>query len=84
MIDQKKLPRALKAIQGIIIQARFMTQQNEDSQRIAALLDSAEYLPGLLIDKDDKTSEFSEFLAGIGEQFPNCRYIIDEFSQSHE
>ncbi len=83
MITQKKLSKALKAIQGIIIQARSMAEHTEDSKKIAMLLDLAEYLPGLLLDQDDKTDEFSEFLAGVGHKFPNCQYIIDEFNSSN-
>jgi len=81
MIDPKKLSAAIRAIQDIIIQARLMAYQQESFEKLAVLLDHAEYLPGLMLEEDDRTQNFADYLAQIGRQFPKCQYAVERFHE---
>lgn len=69
MVAPEKINSALKAIQHLVILARKMAYDKEDHARIAALLDGTEYLPGLMLEEEDRTEAFREYLAGIADQF---------------
>ena len=80
MIRAEKYQQALVALHTVIIQARFMSYQAEDSAKIAALLDDAEYLVQLITKVEDCTETYAAVLKGISERFP-CRHIFTEFSR---
>lgn len=81
MIAHNKQTQAIRAIQDIIIQARFMAYQKESFEKLAQLLDDAEYLPGLMLEEEDKTQVFADYLAHIGKRFPNCQYAVERFEE---
>lgn len=80
MIDSKKINNALSALQGLIIHGRKMAYDGEDLVRIAALLDYAEYLPSLILSKEDETDRYREVLATAAERF-QCGFILERFDE---
>ncbi len=81
MIDPQKQRKAFRAIQGILIAGRSMAHRGDPHARIAALLDHGEYLPGLVLEAEDRTSTFDEYLAGIAQDFPETQWVLDEYRQ---
>jgi len=71
--------KAIKAIQNVLIEGRAMAYRGNPHAQIAKLLDHAEFLPGLILEPDDETSTFGEYLAGIVQEFPETRWILDEY-----
>lgn len=81
MIRPEKIDNALYAVQLILVRARFMAQQEEPPKDLAKLLDYAEMLPRLTAVKEDMTEKYREYLQGIVESFPVCRYILEKFDE---
>ena len=81
MIRAEKHTRALRALQQVIIRARFLAYTKEDHSKIADLLDWAEYLPQLVIAPEDCTEAYAATLKDISEGHPYCLGIFLEFSR---
>lgn len=81
MIRAEKHTQALRALQQVIIRARFLAYTKEDHWKIADLLDWAEYLPQLVIAPEDLTESYAAVLKGISERHPYCYGIFLEFSR---
>jgi hypothetical protein len=79
MIDPQKHAKAFRAIQGILIVARSMARHGGENDRLVDLLDHGEYLPGLVLDPEDQTSVFDEYLGGIARDIPETKWILDEY-----
>jgi hypothetical protein len=79
MIAQDRNTAALKVIQKLIIHTRKMAYEREKHEKIAALLDDIEYLPGLLIDTNDQTTAFRNYISDITKQYklPGILDIFD-------
>ncbi len=60
MIETSKEKWAFKAIQSVLIHVRNMAHEGKSHSLIAEILDTAEYLTGLLYFEDDCTSEFCQ------------------------
>ena len=84
MIRAEKYTQALTALQQIIIRARFLAYKEEEHSKIAELLDGAEYLPQLILAKEDCTESYAAALKEISEAHPYCRSIFLEFSREPE
>ncbi len=69
MIDATRSRSAILAIQALIGSARFMANDKMPYEKIAELLDVADYLTGLIWRDDDCTSLFEETLQGSPELF---------------
>ena len=78
MINPNQMPKALKALQRLIIQSKAQAYHAAD-YKLAELLNDMELLPEFLADSQDRTEEFSEMLQGIARMHPTCRYIVEEF-----
>ena len=78
MIALEKLPNALYVLQGVLIQARFLAYQPDKGKQVAELLDSAEYLPGLMASQSDETVRFREVLEDVAKRY-SCAYILQCF-----
>ena len=81
MIRPEKYTQALKALQMIIIRARFLAGTKEDHSKIAELLDWAEYLPQLILAAEDCTEKYTSVLKDISEEHPYCQGIFLEFNR---
>lgn len=56
---------ALRAIHLVIIQAQVMAFEERPHAEIAEVLDSAEYLPSLLLEDDDRSALFRQTLVEL-------------------
>ena len=81
MVQPEKIDNALYALHLVLVRARFMAQHEEPPQELAKLLDYAEMLPRLLATKEDMTEKYREYLQGVVESFPVCRYILEKFDE---
>ena len=69
MVKPEKLERYLKVIQRLVVLARKMAYEKQAHEKIAAVLDDIEYLPGLLAEKEDCENKFREYISGIADQY---------------
>lgn len=72
-------PAALRALQAVLVQLRWLAYQREPHERLAELLDCAEYLPQLLADPDDRTREFRDALADLARRHAGFTLALDRF-----
>ncbi len=81
MIRSDKYTQALIALQQVLVRARFLAQTREHLDKLAGLLDAAEYLPQLIVDPADRTAEYAAWIEEIAERYPYCRQIYIEFNR---
>jgi hypothetical protein len=80
VIKPDKVNNALYALQGVLVQARFMAHQGESHHKLAEILDAAEYLPFLIVNKTDETDHFRGCIADIATKF-KCAYVLNKFDE---
>lgn len=78
MVSLEKNSNALKIIQKLVIHARKMAYDKESHEKIAALLDDIEYLPGLINDASDQTETFRQYVVGIADKY-GWQGLVDVF-----
>lgn len=81
MIAKNKEVAAVKALQDVIIRGRAMAYGKADHVQIADLLDTAEYLAGLIYDKADMTIVFRENLLTLAKKH-KCHIALDDFDRT--
>ena len=81
MITPNKLANALHALQDVIIRGRTMAYEKADHVQIADLLDTAEYLAGLMYDKEDMTTAFRENLVTLAKKH-KCQVALDNIDRT--
>ncbi len=79
MISQEKHRSALWALNWVLVAARLMAYQKEDHEKIADLLDLAEYLPCLMLENADRTEHFRECLSDLSKKYPSMKLAVDRF-----
>ena len=79
MIPGIKLNNALAALNAVLVTARSMAYDGRPGKLIATVLDTAEYLPRLLAEPDDRTSEFRENLVGLVAVDPGFNFALERF-----
>ena len=80
MIRQDKFSHSIEAIREVIVLARKLAYDGTEAMVIAELLDRAEYLPRLVLEKDDKTEEFRNQIVEIAREF-SWQIIVDHFDE---
>jgi len=78
LISLEKNSNALKIIQKLVIHARKMAYDKESHEKIAALLDDIEYLPGLLNDTSDQPDTLLKYVVGIADKY-GWQGLVDIF-----
>ena len=81
MIRPEQFPKALKAIQSLIVQAKSLAYEAGEG-RLAELLNDVELLPEFVADEQDRTEAFLEMLQGITQVNPNLQYILEEYDNN--
>ena len=81
MILTEQLPRALKALQRLIIHCKAQAYDCGNT-KLGDLLNDIELLPEYIGNDGDHTDEFCEMLQGIARIHPSCRYIVEEFERT--
>jgi hypothetical protein len=80
MIQADKLDNAFYALQCTITAARKMAYEKKPHKEIADILDATEYLPYLIMNDEDNTRRFREYLVAIGEKHKEC-ICVEFFDQ---
>ena len=75
MVKREKV--ALVAIQRLLVRGRTMAYEAND-KKFAEFFDELEYLPSLILEEDDKSDFFQQYLKGICENF-DCIEIYNLF-----
>ena len=73
---------ALRAVHRILIVARHISVEGCEAKKMAAILDTAEYLVTLIINKKDLEKRFGEALKGLGEKYPELHGIFLDFEKN--
>ncbi len=80
MIRQDKFENALYALQNVLVFARTMAYKGKTHKEIADILDSAEYLPYLVVSEKDETENFRNHLLSIADKH-GCHSCIERFDR---
>jgi len=83
MITPKKNRRAIKAIHNLMIRLKINIVQELPHRELYNLIDELEYLPILLLNKEDRTQEFEEYLKKNCSQF-QCMRIWEQYQDEEE
>ena len=83
MIPPEKNRRAIKAIHNLMIRLKINIVQELPHRELYNLIDELEYLPILLLYKEDRTQEFEEYLEKICSQF-QCMRIWEQYQDEEE
>jgi hypothetical protein len=81
MIQPSKQSNALAAINAVLILARKLAYEGK-SKDVAEVLDTAEYLPMLMLDARDCTSTFRDQLVGLVTRRPAFSLALERFDSS--
>jgi hypothetical protein len=82
MVPPEKLKNALNALNGVLVQARMMAFEGAPHKELAKVLDVAEYLPMLLIEKDDVTAQFRAQLEGLVQMNEAFGFALQRFDET--
>ena len=80
MIQEEKHQNALRALNQILVRARWMAYES-DSLELARMLDAAEILPIYIAESQDNTDLFQAALESMAQKFSCCAYIAEEFKK---
>ena len=83
MIPPEKNRRAIKAIHNLMIRLKINIVQELPHKELYNLIDELEYLPILLLNKEDRTQEFEEYLKKNCSQF-QCMCIWEQYQDEEE
>ena len=78
MIRDSNEKGALLAISAVVAAARQLAVKGDVSE-LASILDTAEYLPLLMLDSCDCTVEFRVQIVGLARQFNGFAQIVEVF-----
>ncbi|WP_224994346.1 hypothetical protein [Cesiribacter sp. SM1] len=78
MIEERKLNKAIQAIQDLIIEARKLAYQEIPGKELAEFLDGLEYLPALIVEGGDSTNLFESYLEEFCNR-NNCLSVLNKY-----
>lgn len=81
MITPDKQENALAAINAVLVLARSLAREGKSAE-VADVLDVAEYLPMLMLEPADRTSEFREQLVGLATKRPKFALAVERFDST--
>ena len=79
MIGEDKTANALFALHGILVLLRKWAYGGESPEKIASILDTAEMLPRLMAQPEDRTVDFERYLADIARRYPQFSMVLTRF-----
>ncbi len=75
MIDLQQQKRALAALQALLITGRTISLDNALQKNVVDIFDGVEYLVALMIEEDDQTSRFFDYLRELAVAQRCCRAL---------
>lgn len=79
MIRPENHENALRALNAVLVTARLMAYEKASHEQLAEVLDLAEELPTLFIQKDDMTDYFRQALQALAERHPGFGWAVERF-----
>jgi hypothetical protein len=79
MITDDKVNHALHALNNVLVVARMMAYERAPHEALAEVLDTAEYLPMLMLETRDRTAEFRVQLEGLVSIHPSFASAVQRF-----
>lgn len=74
MVSKEKEKIALKAIHNLLVQARWFSGSKHPHKKLFDFLDGVEYLPALMLQKENQTVHFESYLKGICKEH-DCMWV---------
>ena len=81
MVHARKLNSALFALNTVIVLAREMAYDERPCKELAGVLDVAEFLPRLLAETEDRTSDFREYLCHLSMMNGRFNLALERFDR---
>lgn len=81
MLTAARMNNGLAAINAVLVAARSMAHEGRSHDELADVLDVAEYLPRLLAEPEERSSEFREQLVGLAAKYPTCAFAVERFDE---
>jgi len=78
MITAKKERAALSALNAVLVLARSLAHEGRTAD-LVVVLDIAEYLPMLMLQPDDRTTEFRDQLLDLAQRYPPFGLAVERF-----
>ena len=78
MVSAENQRGALLAINSILVLSRSLAYEG-NSIDLAIILDTAEYLPLLMLEPEDRTEEFRAHLVDLSKRYPSFVYALERF-----
>ncbi|MEM7246292.1 MAG: hypothetical protein AAF533_13165 [Acidobacteriota bacterium] len=78
MIEPSKQRAALQAIQAVMWEARLQAHREVPHERLASMMDKAEYLVALMLEERDQTAFFRSHLESLKEHH-GCAMALGMF-----
>lgn len=82
MISPDKHDQALDAINAVLVYARAMAASGAPYGDLVAILDVAEYLPTLFLQRDDQTAHFRGVLFDNAQRFEGFQAALERFDRA--
>ncbi|WP_437960302.1 hypothetical protein WME76_12120 [Sorangium sp. So ce119] len=82
MVRDEKLANALYALNAVLVVARHMAASGRAASDIAEVLDTAEYLPRLLAEAEDRTEEFRENLVSLASKYTDFTVALERYDRT--
>lgn len=79
MIQPEKYENALRALNAVLVAARQMAYEKRSPEHLAEVLDVAEELPTLFLQKDDMTDYFRQALQLLAEKYRGFGLAVERF-----
>ncbi len=79
MIAAEKERVALWSLNAVLVIARAMAYEKAPHELLAEVLDTAEYLPLLLLHAADETAHFRDMLADLADRDARFQIAVDRF-----
>src|SRR5438445_730751 len=76
-----ELNPALRVLQRLLVITRQLAQTGAEPEKLAQILDEADYLVTILIHEENGADEFKDFLKQIGRKFPEFAGIEDYYDE---
>jgi hypothetical protein len=76
-----ELNPALRVLQRLLVITRHLAQTETSPEKLAQILDEADYLLTILIHEGNDRDEYRAFLQHIGQRFPEFAGLEDYFDE---
>lgn len=77
----KNSSNSLRLLQRIVIITRFMAYTNEDTQKIASILDQTDGIINLLMYGEEEPGELEQAVRWLGTKYPEFSSLWEEYAR---